>query len=285
MKSTLVLVLISILPTFSAASDREVGTLFLSGGGTSEPRVFEKFTALAGGRDASIVVIPTASTIADRDDAEQYIQQVFDKYFQSSNASMLHTRDREIADTDAFADRILDADGVWIWGGQAKRFTSVYVGTRVQDALMQRMNDGGLIGGTSSGAVVLVDLVVRPGDTETSEIVKSNNIAGTGLLDGVLLDVHAMARNRIVPMLNVIDEYPGRTAISIDENTAIIVRGDIFEVFGRSYVTVYNVKGRMEPFTFLGEGDHFSFELNSIVSDDCSMWSAGCVEVHIAGHE
>lgn len=255
------------------------GTLFLSGGGTQEPRVIEKFVSLAGGSDAGIVVIPTASTIVRRADYEQIIRRVFMERGKATNLTILHTSEKAVANSADFVEPLLEARAVWIWGGQARRFMNVYSGTLLQKTLRDLHEKGTLIGGTSSGALVLNDLVVRPGDVETSEIRRENNIDGMGLLKGVLLDVHAIARNRLVPMQKALPDYPGRTVISIDENTAIILEDGVFEVFGRSYVVVYDVPGRSEPFLFLSHGDRFSLRHNMMTADDCSLWSAGCIEL------
>ena len=57
------------------AADDPTGHLILNGGGDKPRVVLEKFVELAGGRDASIVVFPTASAEAD---TGQYYQDLFE---------------------------------------------------------------------------------------------------------------------------------------------------------------------------------------------------------------
>jgi cyanophycinase len=51
--------------------------------------------------------------------------------------------------------------------------------------------------------------------------------------------------------------------IGLDENTAIVVQGDRFEVIGQSYVVIYDNTHVIPPsgqFYFLAPGDRFNLE-------------------------
>ena len=64
-------------------------------------------------------------------------------------------------------------------------------------------------------------------------------------------------------MLEVIDKQPQLLGIGIDEDTAIVVEGDRFDVVGKSYVVVYSNKpvvGSNGRFYFLGAGDRFDMK-------------------------
>ena len=258
-----------------SASAQGSGTIFMAGGGFADPEIIRRFVELAGGPDASIVVIPTASTIADEPDVASRVGRFFEERGGATNVRVLHTRDRAEADTEKFTEALDDADAVWIWGGQARRLVDAYLDTRTVEALKSVLARDGLVGGTSSGAVVLSDLVIRPGDTESPRILKENNLDGFGLVQNLLVDVHAIMRNRLFETLAVRDEYPERVFVSIDENTAIVIKDGVFEVVGRSYVVVYGVPGRREPFLFLSAGDLFSITHNQMTAEDCSIWGGG----------
>ncbi|MDH3223442.1 MAG: hypothetical protein OEO23_06975, partial [Gemmatimonadota bacterium] len=95
------------------------GSLIVAGGGLEDPAVFQRFVDLAGGPSAPIVVIPTAGGAPDYD-------QFFDgrRSFEEAGArdiTILHTYDREVADTEAFAATIRRARGVWFTGGRQWR--------------------------------------------------------------------------------------------------------------------------------------------------------------------
>jgi cyanophycinase len=61
---------------------------------------------------------------------------------------------------------------------------------------------------------------------------------GLGLLDGVLIDMHFAARGRLPRLLSAVALAPDHIGVGIDENTAILVEGDTFEVLGTGVVTV-----------------------------------------------
>ena len=78
-------------------------------------RMFE----LAGGKDAPLVVIPTANG-ADDFPADWPGLKMF-KNFGATSISLLHTKDRAVADSDAFVRRIATAKIVWFVGGRQWR--------------------------------------------------------------------------------------------------------------------------------------------------------------------
>ena len=93
---------------------------------------------------------------------------------------------------------------------------------------------------------------------------------GFGFLKGVIIDVHVLARNRQFDLIGVLEKYPDMLGIGIDENTAIVVRNDAFEVIGTSYVLVHDDGSHIPPdppetmrtvggtFFFLRPGDTYN---------------------------
>jgi len=63
---------------------------------------------------------------------------------------------------------------------------------------------------------------------------------GFGFLRNVAIDQHILVRNREFDMFEILKIHPDLLGIGIDEGTAIIVRGNQFEVTGLSYVAVYD---------------------------------------------
>jgi cyanophycinase len=61
----------------------------------------------------------------------------------------------------------------------------------------------------------------------------------------------------------VIDAHPELLGIGIDEDTAIVVQGDTFEVIGRSYVGIYDATHVLKPngrFYLLAPRDRFDLK-------------------------
>jgi cyanophycinase-like exopeptidase len=63
---------------------------------------------------------------------------------------------------------------------------------------------------------------------------------GLGFLKGVAIDQHFFKRKRLADMNALMAVYPQLLGIGIDEGTALVVRGEVMEVVGRSKVAVYD---------------------------------------------
>lgn len=237
------------------------GTLVIVGGAMQDPAIVKRFIELAGGPDAPIVIIPTAS-----EDDEHY-----DNYWSglkqwrengARNLTVLHTRDRNVADSEGFVKAIKTARGVFFGGGRQWRLADVYSGTLTQKEIQGVLNRGGVVGGSSAGAAILSSFMVR-GDTKTNTIMIGDHTAGMGFLKNAAVDIHVLRRNRQFDMLEVLEAHPELLGISIDEDTAIVVEGDRFDVIGQSYALIYStttVAGKSGKFYFMGAGDRFDMK-------------------------
>lgn len=232
------------------------GSLVIAGGGRLDEDVMGRFIELAGGRDARIVIMPGAGTDeAFPDDWNGYA--VF-RRAGISNVQVLHTRDRQEADSEAFVATLRDATGVWIPGGRQWRLVDAYLGTRTVDELHALLDRGGVIGGTSAGASIQSSYMVR-GAVETNTVMMAPGYEqGFGFLRQSAIDQHLLARNRQDDMLSVIERFPELLGIGLDEGTAIVVEGDRAEVVGRGNVAFYNTADNDElPYYFLRAGGVF----------------------------
>ncbi|MEM8486280.1 MAG: cyanophycinase [Bacteroidota bacterium] len=233
------------------------GVLLLGGGNLQDRAIFERFVDLAGGPDAKIVVIPTAGGEAAYDDYWRGLS-IFRKVG-ARNLHLLHTYDRKEADTDAFAGALADARAVWFSGGRQWRLADSYLNTKVHDALWQLLDRGGIIGGSSAGATIQGSYLAR-GDTKTNTIMMGDHVEGLALLKNTAVDQHLLQRNRQFDLIEIIEAHPDLLGIGLDENTAILVRGDEFEVIGQSYVAIYDHNSMIDSggqFYFLRPGDFF----------------------------
>ncbi|MBD3852980.1 MAG: peptidase S51, partial [Acidobacteria bacterium] len=98
------------------------------------------------------------------------------------------------------------------------------------------------------------------GDSSTNTIMMGDHTEGFGFLANVGIDQHLLQRNRHFDLVEVIEAHPELLGIGLDEDTAIVVRGDTFEVIGNGYVAIYdstNVVGDGWKFYFLAPGDRY----------------------------
>lgn len=235
----------------------QAGALVLAGGAVRDPAILAKFLDLAGGPDSPIVVIPTAGGGESYDQSWAGLS-VFDGH-KATNLSVLHTTDPAVADTDAFTRPIREARGVWFSGGRQWRLVDAYLHTVVHREIQALLDRGGVVGGSSAGATILGDYLVR-GDTETNVIMMGDHEEGMAFLKGVAIDQHLLRRNRHFDLIEVIRARPDLLGIGLDENTAIIVEGDSFEVIGQSYAVIYDHQRMLDSgglFYFLAPGDTY----------------------------
>ncbi len=256
--------LIAALITAACATDLAAqqigpanGSLVIVGGAMRDQAIVERFLDLAGGADAPIVLIPTAGGEEEYDQYWSGARQF--KEAGAINITVLHTTDRVVADAEEFVQPLRAARGVWFGGGRQWRLADAYLDTRVHEELWALLERGGVIGGSSAGATIQGSYLVR-GDTKTNTILMGDHEVGLGFIKNVAIDQHLLRRNRQFDLIEVVEAHPELLGIGIDENTAIVVQGDSFEVMGRGYVAIYDHERTLDSggrFYFLAPGDRF----------------------------
>jgi cyanophycinase len=243
-------------PAAATAAGPPRGTLVLAGGGRLPAEVTDRFIALAGGSAARIVVIPTAGT-EDAFPDDWPVAAAF-RAAGVDDVTILHTRRRAEADSEAFVAPLRHATGVWIAGGRQWRLTDAYLGTRTLRELGALLDRGGIIGGTSAGASVQPSYMVRGAVQGNTVMMAPGYEEGFGFLRDVAVDQHLLTRGRQDDLLAVVRRHPNLLGIGIDEGTALIVSRDRAEVVGSSFVAFYNAADRDTlPYYFLRRGDVF----------------------------
>ncbi len=240
----------------------ERGALVIVGGGRVGPEILTRFFDLAGGRDAPLVVIPTANGADTFPDDWSGLKMFKD--FGVTTITLLHTTDRKIADSEEFVRPITTARAVWFPGGRQWRLVDSYLHTRTQREIERVLERGGVVGGSSAGASILASYMVR-GARENNDIMMAPGYEeGFGLIKGVAIDQHMLTRNRQDDLEEVVAKHPDVLGIGLDESTAIVVRGQQFEVTGASRVAIHDgriVKGAQErhgkKYFFMAPGERY----------------------------
>ncbi|MFM1872997.1 MAG: hypothetical protein RL398_2419 [Planctomycetota bacterium] len=228
-----------------------VGTRFLVGGGKTDAAVYERFLALCGGKDARIVLIPTASATADEAAGRERTLQRWRDDHPGIAFELLHTRDRAQADDEAFTAPLRTATGVWLGGGAQERLAEAYLGTRVERELYALLARGGVVGGTSAGTAIQSRTMIREG------MDPPVMAQGFDLLPHGITDQHFYARQRLPRLRRALALRPGHFGIGIDEGTAVELSGRTLQVHGRGKVALVLPAGaeRAESLVELVAGD------------------------------
>jgi cyanophycinase len=232
------------------------GSLVIMGGGGKDrtfPQVFAHFVQLAGGKDAHIIIVPTAASSSPTYDYDRSWSVDLAKKMGVKAATILHTHDRKVADTEAFVKPLKTATGVWFGGGRQWRFTKAYGGTLTEKEFHKVLERGGVIGGSSAGASIQGSFLAR-GDTSGNTIMVGDVQSGFGFMRNTAIDQHLIARGREQDLLKVLEDPKNKMrkefnrkellGIGIDEDVAIVVTGDQFSIIGkdRGMVLVYDPK-------------------------------------------
>ena len=228
------------------------GTLILQGGVEDNRAIAAAFAAAAGGPASHVVVIPTASVFdAGPPGMATTLARRMKQSLGVGEVTVLHSLDRGTSDSDSFVDPLRKATGVWILGGMPERMVQSYLGTKTERAIKDLLDRGGVVGGESAGAMIQGSwLDTSDRESFTPEILAWGRAhqtgAGFGLLTHSAIFPHFNSRG---PEAAVRESaaHPNPLAIGIDEDTALVVCGNLVEVVGLGAVYLHVETGRGAP--------------------------------------
>ena len=183
---------------------------------------------------------------------------------------MLHTANPKEANTEAFAATLRDAKGVWFVGGRQWNIVDSYADTLTLREFRKVLEREGVIGGSSAGATILGDYLVR-GAVANSNIVMApepEHQHGFAFLRQSGIDQHINTRNRWDDIAPLIKKYPELLGLGISEGTAIVVTRDRFQVIGKWKVAVHDNHRAYQPwekpYYVLSAGDEYNMKTRTV---------------------
>src|SRR5215217_1976382 len=178
------------------------GTLVIVGGGsTAGTGIVERFIQIAGGAEASFVIVPTAEGNRNRDGSLHAFKEdeVIAPWLKRGlkKVRMLHTHDPKVADTEAFATVLRDANAVWFNGGRQWNIVDSFANTLAYREFHQVLERGGVIGGSSAGATIQGDYLVRGAVSGATVMMapEPEHQKAFEFLRNVAIDQHINTRN------------------------------------------------------------------------------------------
>jgi len=273
------------------------GSLFLLGGGM-ESSIVRRFFDLAGGLEAPVVVIPTALgdevireewtdyqpfevvgptklSIQNERFIEEWSSLGWVKWVGASNVTLIHTRDRETANTEEFARALRGAAGIFFTGGNAERITDAYRNTLAHEEFCALLDRGGVIGGMSAGAKIQGSYMDSGGGS-----VHEEGAPGFGFVRNLVALPHCLIWNRQFELIPIIRENPELLGLGLDHDNGVIIRGETLEVIGKSYTTIFDYNRTVQTgydhemhflpeakFYFLAPGDRFNMRTRQVVEN------------------
>ena len=239
------------------------GCIIPIGGGEQKednPVILDRFVQLCGGRDAHLMVIPTASKVEDTGDR-------YRKLFMGLGAGEVSVLDfdtrRDAYEKGRIAE-LNECDGVFLTGGNQLRLSTLLGGTDIARTLRERNAHGVHIAGTSAGASFLSEHMIAFGEDNAAPHAGSVTLApGLGLTNRVVIDQHFTQRNRLGRLITALAFNPFLIGLGLDEDTAAFIGPDLtVEVEGSGTLTVVDAErlkfssmdqaGPHDPISMLG---------------------------------
>ncbi len=228
------------------------------------PVILERFVHLCGGRDARLLVIPTASRLEDT--GANY--QVLFTELGAAEVSVLDFDTRRDAYEEGRIAQLKECDGVFLTGGNQLRLSTFIGGTDVARTLRELNANGVHIAGTSAGASFLSEHMIAFGEDNSIPHAGSVTLApGLGLTNRVIIDQHFTQRNRLGRLITALAFNPFLIGLGLDEDTAAFIGPDLtIEVEGSGTLTVIDAErlkfssmdqaGPNDPVSMLGMTMH-----------------------------
>ena len=207
----------------------------------NDPEILQRFVSLCGGGAASVVIIPTASKLADT--GELYVS-LFRELGAGAAASLVFDTRRDCDEQHRLA-RLDEATGVFLTGGSQLRLATLIGGTPVAKRIRALNADGVHVAGTSAGAAFLSEHMIAFGQEGGSPVAGRVTLApGLGLTNRFVIDQHFRQRDRLGRLLTALAYNPYAHGIGLDENTAAFIGPDNrLQVEGSGAITIVDANG------------------------------------------
>lgn len=178
-------------------------------------------------------------------------------YFKSLGAVTAYNKKintRTIADQQTTYDELITADGIFLRGGDQNQYITLWKGTKTEQALAEIFQRGGVIGGTSAGAMVLGQFNYTAKNGSASSKDGLNNPLGSlididttflKLIPNLLFDTHFIERGRFGRLIAMVFKAAislerDIIGVGIDDKTAICIDSTgIGTVMGSGAVAIY----------------------------------------------
>ena len=187
----------------------------------------------SGGNPARVVVIPTAAVTGPAKAANDGVT-----HFAAlgGNAGQLMVLEREQAEDAALVQGVADADVIYFTGGNPSHLLDTLRDSRLLAAILQAVERGAVLAGSSAGAMVMGSLMRRPRAGEW--------VTGLGVASGTAVLAHHERSNPSEVVQQLAGQIPADlTVLGIDAQTGCLGQPGNWQVVGSGKLTVYREGG------------------------------------------
>jgi len=171
---------------------------------------------------------------------------------------------KSLANSQWLYDSLITYNAIFLKGGDQSKYYEYYKGTKTQQAIQYVYNNGGVLAGTSAGAMILSPIVftaqVASVDPSTAlmsayspQITLANDFVNT-LQGNFIFDTHVAERGRLGRLPAFMATWFKQTGqiaigVGIDDHTAICIspNGSAI-IYGTGAVGIYRVTNTTNPF-------------------------------------
>jgi cyanophycinase len=195
----------------------------------------------AGGIDANIVVIPTASSIPV-EVGENYLEAF--TTLGCKNITVLDLRSKDDSEKETAIQSIKEANCVMFSGGDQSKITDKIGGTTIHQILVDRYKNeaGFVIAGTSAGAMAMANEMIAGGSASEAFIKGAVTMyKGLNLIPELIIDTHFIKRGRFGRQSEAVAKHPHLIGFGLAEDTGMIIKnGNDCTVIGSGMVIVFD---------------------------------------------
>lgn len=202
--------------------------------------ILSRVVSESGGKEAQIVVIPTASSIPI-EVSNSYLK-AFEK-LGCRNVHIMDIRDRKDSENPNNLEWIGNAQCVMFSGGNQSKITAKIGSTKLHDVLIERYKKESLvIAGTSAGAMCMSGEMIAGGSSTESFIKGAVKMdTGMGFISNLILDSHFIRRGRFGRLAEAVAKYPNMMGIGLAEDTGLVIKNSsTFEIIGSGMVIMFD---------------------------------------------
>ena len=204
--------------------------------------ILQTFWQCAGGADAIIGIIPSAS----REPAligERYYRIFAD--MGAKEIKVLDVRNRDHGRDSSYLNYVENCTGIFMTGGDQLRLCGLLADTPLMNLIVKRVRAKEIaLAGTSAGAAVMGYQMIAGGSSgECPNRALVDLAMGLGIIPEILVDQHFYNRNRLSRLLSAISAHPDLIGVGIDEDTCAMFDNEgAIEVLGRGTVTIVDAR-------------------------------------------
>lgn len=205
-----------------------------------EESILARVVKESGGKNANIVIIPTASRIPD-EVGKNYIDS-FGR-LGCENITIADIRNRDDAEKEENIELVETADCVLFSGGSQSKITHKIGGSSIHKILLRRFEKQKfVIAGTSAGAMCMSkEMITGGGGKEFFNKGAVRMGEGMGFIPHLIIDSHFIRRGRFGRLAEATARFTNLIGIGLAENTGLVVKNcNSFETIGTGMVIIFD---------------------------------------------